>query len=604
MTCVLVIQALLCVTMKRKRQREGFDYVRVLFALSRSGFITSSSAESIWYSVFSCSQTGGGDWLIARSETSAKGQPTSPPALLTPRLWLSLQCEPAMEVTAASERLYPLIPIQPRESSLASFNPQASGSRQSLLPPAPRGGSPASSGARSPSNLKPTFCPGPPGDQGVKTGCDPRGKRWSTVCSAAGSEWPEKESLLHCLMDSQCVLESAPNPSSPGGPNATSGSPDLADSTIEEGTKTSAAPHQLTQKPGICIPSARESQASRQTPNSASRLEGKSLKPSSSLEGCSAGQRSEVLAPTPNPRTTTASSPDAQPKWSPGGYSSGLRSMTGASDQNRLRCKVLEGPFTISHLASSAYVASPGGNGAKGCSMKQSPSLVTAPGHCQRPQLIPVQSPSISSLEGKLETSFPAPNHTRPSECDEFVEIALDEIFPPNPKMLAESRAWSGISEPLSEFWTKIHLSSIFNCFHQPAPTSSNTLSVRVQVEARGSGSGLDTGDVWGKILNVSPSSHTPLPWGKVFADLLFQEFFKPTEILKGTQATPPGGAGRRGQSEHQLPARNSSMTHKDRDTAKCTIPGNKDVHCSPWAIGATIPSLGDRSFPGLPSPV
>ncbi|XP_067883898.1 uncharacterized protein [Heterodontus francisci] len=597
MTClVVIIQALPCVSVKRKQQREKSDHVRVGFAPSHSGLVESNSCSE-----FFLRQTVGSDG----GDISFKGQPTTLLLPLIPRL--SVQSLLVMEMTTTTEYQCQQKPAQPKEKSLSSLNTRASGTKPSiLLPSAPWSFAGLCTGsapcilpcAQSPiplSNLNPTFSLGLLRDQGLKPPCGSRERGLSSESNTVDGDRPKKESVSQDLLidyTPQSVLESSSNPGSPAVPSAKSLSLDLVIPITEEGTKTLPTSHLLVQTPGTWVLVTRESQVAHQTPNSSSCLQDKSPKPNSSLKGL-AGQNSEISVTTPNPNVAIASSSASQMKRSPGGGSAGLQSTRGASDQNRLHANVVEddGPFTISHLANSLHLGSPGVNVNKDYSMKQTSSLMLVPRQCESPPHLPVPSPSLSNLEWKSEPSLAAPSHTGPSKCDEFVEIPLDEVFPSNPKMLPESKACLGISQPLSEFCTKILPSLIFNCFHNPTteklqapvgkrgtPASSNTLSFRVESDARGSETGLDTGDAWGKILTVSRSNNAPLPWGKTFTDLLFQELFKPTEILKGNQLIPTGRTEWDEQIEHQLPFVKNPMSCNDQGTTKCAIPVNKDV--------------------------
>ncbi|XP_078060755.1 uncharacterized protein LOC144486573 [Mustelus asterias] len=574
MTCLLIIQALPSITMKRKQQRDKPDHVRVCFAQPRSRYLTSNLVESIWCSSFSNPRTRSGGHPIARIQTSIKGQPTTLPVLSSP--CLALQSVLAMEMTAATEYRIPQASVQTKEKSLSSLNLQTCGTKHSLQLPS----------ASYPSNLSTIFSLGHPKDQRQEPTYSSRERRLSIDSSRDDGEYPEKGKVPHSL---QPVLESRSNSGSLAMLSANSLSSDL----VNPITMTSPAPHQLAQTPGMWVLVAGESQPSHRPPNSCSCLQGKSPKPSSSLKGLTV-QNGEASVTTFNPSVTIASVD--QPKTSTGGYSAVSRSTIRTSDQNRPCPKGAEGdgPFTISHLINASHFGSPGVNINKDHSIEQIPSLIPIPTHCQSPRLIPASTSSVSKLQCKSEPFFAAATHMRPSKCDEFVEIPLDEIFPPNPKAVPERKAWLGISEPLSELWTKILPSSIFNCFHNPAgeklrapagknltTDSSNTLSVRVPSGAPGSGTGLDAGHAWGKILNVSRSSHEPLPWGETFADLLFQEIFKPTEILKSDHPISSRGTERVRQNEFQLTTVNTSMTCKDQDHTKSPVPISKEVFVS-----------------------
>ncbi|XP_072345746.1 uncharacterized protein [Scyliorhinus torazame] len=576
MSCLLIIQALPCVTMKRKRHREKSDHVRVHFAQPRSTHRISSLAESIWCSAFSHPQTGSGDHLIARPQTSVKGQPTVLAVLSIP--CPSLHSVLAMEVSAATEYLFPQTSVQPKEKSLSSLNPQACGPKHTFQLPT----------ACYLSNLNLTSSPGQPRDQRLEPSYSSRERRLSSESRRDNGEYPEKDKVPHGL---QSVRESRPNSGSVALLNAHSLSSDLVSSI----TLSSPEPHQLAQAPGMWVPVAGESQPSHWPPKFWSCLQDKSTKPNPRLKDLP-GQNGEAPVATFNPSVTIASPSVNQPKRSTGGYSAGLRSTTGASDQNGRHPKVAgdDGSFTVSHPTNSSHLGCLKVNVSKDHSTEQTPSLISISSHCQGPRPLPAPTSSVSKLQWKSEASFAAPTHMVPSQCDEFVEIPLDETFPPNPKAVPERKAWLAVSEPLSELCTKILPSSIFNCFHIPATgklrapvgksqvtASSNTLSVRVESGAPGSGTGLDAGHLWGKILNVSRSRHEALPWGETFADLLFQEIFKPSEILK---SDPPISSRRTelgGQSEFQLSTVERSKTCKDQDGTESVIPVNKELFTS-----------------------
>ncbi|XP_038643452.1 uncharacterized protein LOC119958991 isoform X2 [Scyliorhinus canicula] len=572
MSCLLIIQALPCVTMKRKQHREKSDHVRVHFAQPRSTYLISSLVESICCSAFSHPQTGSCDHLIARPQTSVKGQPTVLPVLSIP--CPSLHSVLAMEVPAATEYLFPQTSVQPKEKSLSSLNPQTCGPKHTFQLPT----------ACYLSNLNLTSSPGQPRDQRLEPTYSSRERRLSSESRRDNGEYPEKDKVPH-------GLQSVPASRSNSGPLAMLNAHSLSSDLVNSITVTSPEPDQLAQAPGMWVAVAREGQPSNRPPKFWSCLQDKSPKPNLP------GQNGKALVATLNPSVTIASPSVNQPKRSTGDYSAGLRSTTGASDQNGRHPKVAgdDGPFTVSHPTNSSHLGCLKVSVSKDHSIEQTPSRISISSHCQGPRLLlPAPTSSVSKLQWKSEASFAAPTHMVPSQRDEFVEIPLDEIFPPNPKAVPEKKAWLSVSEPLSELCTKILPSSIFNCFHIPttgklrAPigkshvtASSNTLSVRVESGAPGSGTGLDAGHLWGKILNVSKPRHKSLPWGETFANLLFQEIFKPSENLK---SDPPISSRRTewgGQNEFQLATVERSMTCIDQAGTDSVIPVNKVVFTS-----------------------
>ncbi|XP_048475661.1 uncharacterized protein LOC109922132 [Rhincodon typus] len=592
MICLLIIQALPCITMKRKQQREKTAHKGVHFAPSRSTYTTSGLNKSVWFSAFSHFHARGSDHLFARTQTLVKGQSTTLSVLSLPRL--SLSSVLPMELIAATEYLFPQTEAEPKDKSFSSLNSQGDSAQCSFMVPSaswsivePQLKSPASVSPNVQSSIPPSslnFSHDCQIDQRLKSPCVSTERRLSRESNTDCSGYPEKDSVSHCLVSPHTPRSEMEPTSNPGSSSVSDSNllcTCLENSTIEE-KKPLPSPHHLAQGLGMWSPGIRESQPFHQTSNFWSCLQDKSPKPNSSLKGLTS-QNGEVRLTTLKTKVAIAST--GQPKRSTRAYSAGLRLTTRTSEQNRLHPKAMDDDdsCTISHLTS---LVRPEVNVSKDYCVNQTPSLTSVPRHCQNPRLLSAPSPPMSNLEWKSEPSFATPNHMRSTKCDDFVEIPLDEIFPPNSKTFPERKAWSGISEQLLELWTKI-LPSIFDCFHIPvmdklrAPVeknlttvSNNTLNVRVESEAPGSGTGLDAGHVWGKILKVSRSNHEPLPWGKAVADLLFQEIFKPTEILKGDQSISTRGT----EWDGQLPARKTSMTCKDQDRAKETIPVNKEM--------------------------
>ncbi|XP_043539638.1 uncharacterized protein LOC122544464 isoform X2 [Chiloscyllium plagiosum] len=569
MTCLLIIQALPSITMKRKQQREKVDHKRVHFVPSQSRYTTSSLNKSVWFSAFSHSQARACDHLFTRSQTLIKGQLTTLSVLLLPRL--SLPSLFPIQMTAATEYLFPQTETQPKDKSLSSLNTQGDSAQCSFIVPSgscsilPRNGSLASVSL----DVQPSI-PLPnvnlsldcQVDQRLKSPCVSAERRVSRESNTNYNGYPEKCSVPHCLISPhtpQSVMEPRLNPGFSSVSDSNSLGACLVNYTIEENKTLSSPPH-LTQALGMWAPVVRESQPFHQTSNFWSCLQDKPPKPNSSLKGLT-GQNGEVRLTTPQPEVTTAWLV-GQPKSSIGEYSVWLRITTRISEQNRWHPKTVENDNSclISHLTG---LLRPEFNTNKNHSVNQTSSLTSVPRHCQNARVLSAPSLSASNLEWKSEPPFGTPNHMRSTKCDDFVEIPLDEIFPPNPKTIPEKKAWSGFSEPMLELWTKI-LPSIFDCFHVPvmdklrAPVkknlttaSSHTLNVKVESETPGTGTGLDTGHVWGKILKVSRSSHEPLPWGKAVADLLIKKCLNQLRFLKMT--SPLLSEEQSGMASYQL---------------------------------------------------
>ncbi|XP_069750339.1 uncharacterized protein [Narcine bancroftii] len=206
------------------------------------------------------------------------------------------------------------------------------------------------------------------------------------------------------------------------------------------------------------------------------------------------------------------------------------RPSPGISERDKQRLPAARG----SHFPTSPYL------------LCMDPSM----GNIQSPQPPPTTASNLPLPGVSQEPPSPLQNWETPSTCDEFVEIALDESLP---AALSETRACSAILEPLMGFWTRFLPSFSLNCLgkrqQDPDPREKNgdeTLSIApkvgVKLEAPGT-------DVWGKILTLSCTRHSPLIWGKAFMDLLFHELFDPTTMAvprvptTQSQADPPSEA-------------------------------------------------------------
>ncbi|XP_051900949.1 uncharacterized protein LOC127586949 [Pristis pectinata] len=497
MSSLLIVRALPCVTARWKRWRERCDQRGLGLAGSQPWKLCPTSLPSVGHPAVPCSLTSGGHLRPGGGKETSGGQP--------PTVWIS---PVTAEVSTADG--HPRCPL-PKGTPLPAFNPPASDSKDLL--PLPLADLPLSAavsplpvplGARFPATPSEpaVFDLGQPGDPGVKLPCIPGGRRclleWDAL-DRTRQGCPVSDSSLGTL----------------GVPGSWSSS-----ATLVEGAVGPVIPPQSVPANGEQVPTARRTPSSQQTLCPEERQEGPT---------CWNGVPSLMLR---------AAKPS---RWSIRGLSSGPRANPGAGKQDRLCPSVARGdrPLDPSHFPSSPRLP--------GRPQVEDPS----PRSCWSPQQQPPARSSLFLPGCSLGLSSPLQNQEPP---DEFVEIALDEAFPANPKRLPESRAWT---EPLLEFWSKLLPTSILNCFRQAheiqgpggksqAKTHSDTPRVWVEPGTRG----LGAGDLWGRVLTLSCSEHTPLPWGKSFTDLLFQELFKPTTVTKEGQTVTPRGLEADGESD------------------------------------------------------